>query len=162
MTEFSSQFKKDWPRWAEIFTAIVKNTAQPDESVDDILAGALALGKRRARVLNRDFDIVQDMPFALSWICKYPFKPFLISKYRNYIEAIRKSLLAGASTDERVEERFSNVVTDDILRLELYQLYEMLHTGSGNPYTQLTTHAPTAYSETAMAINSIKYNTFWL
>ena len=123
------QLADTWPRWRDVFRTMVEYTAQPNENVEDILAGTWALGQRRARVLYRPFNILQDLPFGLSLFCWFPIKTIPNQGNQAYLVQNRWPLFDGASHDENVEERFTNVITDDALRLELYQLYAILHEG---------------------------------
>ena len=118
-----------WPRWRDVFIPLVEYTAQPYENIEDIFAGTGALGQRRANVLNRPFNIFQDLPFGLSLFCWWPIKAEPQIENQAYLVQNRWRLFEGASNDENLEVRFNSVVTDGVLRLELYQLHAILHEG---------------------------------
>jgi hypothetical protein len=117
------------PSDLEGFRAMVEQTAQPYENVEDILVGSLALGERRARLLNRLFDLQEDLTFGLSLFCWNPFKPPPLSSNQAYLVNNRWMLFNGASKDVNVEDRFNGVVPETTLTMELPQLFQMLQYG---------------------------------
>lgn len=123
------QSAESWPRWRDVFRPLVEYTLQPEESFDDIIAGAGVLGQRRARVLTRPFNLFQDLPFGLSLFCLWPIKSPPTLENQAYLLQNRRFLFNGASNDPNVEERFAKVISDDDLRLELYQIHQILHEG---------------------------------
>lgn len=130
MAEFLRRPAKAWDQysWAEVFAGVVRYTAQPHENIEDIVAGGWVLGEHRARVIGRDFEIPQDVPSGLSIFCFWPFKPSRSRESREFLLGKRGELFAGASGDEGVRNRLIEIVPDDLLKLELYQLFELLHT----------------------------------
>jgi len=114
--------------WELTFRALVRETIQPHENIDDVIAGGRLLGQHRANVLERPFDYANDVFFALAIPCYlWPFKPQLFEESRGYLLERRWQLFENASKDEKALFRLRRAIPNDVLRLELSQLLELLH-----------------------------------
>ena len=116
---------------------LIRVLALPSEDVDDILAGLTILGQRRARLLNRPLDMVQDLGFGLSFLCWQPWKPTPLAGNQAYLMNNRGELFRGASNDPNVEERFKEAIPDEFLTMDLSQLYQVLQTEDIRNYIRL-------------------------
>lgn len=112
--------------WEAVLRALIKFAARPEENEDDILAGIRLVGYRRARLIGRPFDMVEDLGFGLTMFCINPFKPPLFGSNQSYLADNRWKLFIGASNDPYAKERFQDAVEDELLRKPLLELYQAL------------------------------------
>ncbi len=114
--------------WVRLFRTVIYYSAQPNENIDDIIAGGFALGRRRAALLERSFEHWQDMPHVLSIFCWWKLKPVLHHESREFLLKYRWHLFAGAATGEVVIDRILDAVPDEILKLRTDELFDLLQT----------------------------------
>ncbi|MEO6958937.1 MAG: hypothetical protein ABI228_04155 [Burkholderiaceae bacterium] len=119
---------ENWSReeWLDAFADVINRTKLIDERVDDITAGCISLGERRATLLGREFDIGEDTSYALCLFCWWPFKSALTSDSRHYLQEIRTLLFQGVSHSERRLHDLNDAVPDQLLKMELSELFSHL------------------------------------
>jgi hypothetical protein len=119
---------EDWDEehWARIFRSVISWTAQPKEDIDDILAGASVLAVERSRLLGRDFEFWQDIPYVLSLFCWWPWKPSLSIASRKYLLKMRGRLFDGTAKHQTARDRLIDAVPREMLTMDTQELFERL------------------------------------
>lgn len=119
---------EDWGReeWLDAFADVINRTKLDDERVDDITAGCISLGERRAALLKREFSIGEDTSYALCLFCWWPFKSALTSDSRHYLQGIRTLLFRDVSRSEHRLRDLNDAVPDQLLRMEFSELFSRL------------------------------------
>lgn len=116
-----------------LMARIVRETAFEYENVDDIMVGGLLLGKRRANLRIREFQVYEDVPFSLSLFCWWPFKPQLRTDNREFLLQNRWRLFEGLgqiplgelSQAQIVEVPLMRAVPDELLSLDRKEMFKM-------------------------------------
>jgi hypothetical protein len=117
-----------------LIAGLVSVTAQEYENVDDIVTGGLLLGRRRADLRGREFQLYEDTPFGLSLFCWWPFKPqyslanreFLLQNRWKLFEGLGQ-VLSGEVTQDRIAAiPLMRAVPDKILDLDRDEMFRML------------------------------------
>ena len=113
--------------WKQVISSVVEQTILPREKLADVVTGGWLLGQIRAQVLDREFQISQDVPYGLSNWCWWPFKMEIYQGSWKYISQRRWDIFKGASENpEVVKERLIKVVPVSILKLDYHQLMGLL------------------------------------
>lgn len=116
---------EDWSfeQWFDAFADVINRTKLLDEDIDDIITGCLSLGERHASLLGREFSIGEDTSYALCLFCWWPFKSALTPDSRRYLQEVRALLFHGVSRSERLLRSLNDAVPDEVLRMELSELF---------------------------------------
>lgn len=121
-----SKALKDEGWWKTIISSVVSYTVQEGENVEDVVNVGWRLGRRRARILARDFHIYEDVPFGLTILCWWPFKPDLAANKRTYLLNNRRRVLNdpkyAAKAGQGPEVYLRDAIPDNVLRLYQHQL----------------------------------------
>lgn len=119
---------EDWSRqqWLDAFADIINRTKLTDERVEDIAAGCISLGERRAALLQRKFSIGEDASYALCLFCWWPFKPALTPDSRHYLHEARTLLFRDVARSEHRLRDLNDAVPDQLLKMELSELFSRL------------------------------------
>jgi len=129
MDEYERPAYENWSEdeWLDLFRSVVSKTIVKGEQVEDIMTGAWFLGRRRAQVIDREFQTPVDVQFALSLFCWWPIKFTLFSESWQYLAQRRWAIFEGAAENpERVETLLSRVVPKSVLTLDHHQLMGLL------------------------------------
>ena len=116
----------DYEDWRDAFRALLRVTIEDEDKVDDAIAGGWGLGRRRSKLLSRDFIIPVDVTHGLTIFCFVWFKPPVLPDNYEYLTQNRWRLFEGARDHPEPENRFIEVVPDWLLRLDTNQLHAIL------------------------------------
>lgn len=114
-------------QWQNLFREVVARTARLGENVEDVVAGGWMLAERRAGLLGRAMAPGEDVPYALSIFCWWPFKPSLRQDSRSFLYGVRADIFSGAAISGRWREDVGDLVSDDILTMKPEELFAVLH-----------------------------------
>lgn len=109
--------------WLDAYADVINRTKLTEESIDDIIAGCLFLGERRAALLGRDFDMGEDVSYILCMWCWWPFKSALRADSRRYLQEIRGPLFRGVAGSGRRLRELNNAVPEQLLKMEISELF---------------------------------------
>lgn len=114
--------------WSQLIRSIVNYTALPGENIDDIVVGCWEIGQIRAELLGRDLEIWQDIPYALSIFCWWPFKPSLYSeKDREWLLNHRKLIFDGcAKSPSSMRDIVFKILPKENLCMETNYLFSQI------------------------------------
>lgn len=118
---------REWneEQWKNAFKSLLGVTVEADKKLDDLIAGGWALGRRRSRLIARDFIIPVDVTHGLTIFCFIWLKPPVLPDNYQYLTQHRWNLFSGASDDPMPESRFE-VVPDWLLQIDSHQLHAIL------------------------------------
>jgi hypothetical protein len=122
---------EDWDSktWKSVFTRIVELTVTQSEEVPDVIEGSYALGARRAEVLGRTFWPGEDVVYAMTLFCWWPFKPAMSIQAKTALRQLRGLLFKGASQSYEVRVKLVAFVPTALLELNTQDLFKYLTSG---------------------------------
>ena len=125
---FDTLSKED-QAFATLIIHAVEMSLSPGEDINSILTGSWHLATRRAALHERPVRVVEDLPFALSIFCWYPFKAELRQDVRELLRGARSTVFRGLDNETIAEQNLADIVPDEVLRLSSGGLMHSLEGG---------------------------------
>lgn len=119
----------DTESWKSAFASIVKLTVQRSEEIPDVIEGAYALGERRAQTLGRGFWPGEDVVYAMTLFCWWPFKPAMSISVKAVLQELRGPLFKHASRSYSVRANLVEAIPRALLELNTEELHKVLLSG---------------------------------
>lgn len=104
---------------------LTRNPAISDDEHERLMAVAEALGTRRSEFLGQPY-VTADLVYALSLLCKWPFKPEPYADYRAFMNATLPEILALDAPPSEIAAQFPQ----DALTLDFGGLFRGLEEGT--------------------------------
>lgn len=118
----------------DLFRHLVEPRLEPDENVEDVLAGGYAIASARASLAERE-PFPLDAEFALSVWCWFPLKPDVPTDLRNQLIDARREIFSGFA--EGNTELLSSALPESTLLLSHEALYRLQAGGHAESFLTL-------------------------